>query len=361
MLDLKTGDLVEVRSEEEILATLDEQGELDALPFMPEMLQYCGKRFRVYKSAHKTCDTMQRSGMRKMEHAVHLVGLRCDGGGHGGCQAGCLLFWKTAWLSKVDPADAGQATQATTGTMQSARGGSADDPAPVVAAPAASRLLPLVVRNAQGPAFEDGTERFRCQATELLRAAPEVLPLLEFGQFSKDVRTGNFGVGWTARAIGVGVYNRIQRASNKTLPRWARIRGGKDWGYLRGRAQGKTPTGRTGIEVGDLVRVKSRKEIEPTLNENLLNRGMGFDAEMARFCGKTARVLRKVDQIIDEYTGKMIYMKSPCLVLENVVCEGAFNANCPRAITPYWREIWLEKLEDGAEGRPQTPAQSAAN
>jgi hypothetical protein len=337
-LVLKAGDLVEVLSEEEILATLDERGELESLPFMPEMLQYSGKRFRVYKSAHKTCDTMQRSGMRKMEGTVHLTGLRCDGGGHGGCQAGCLIFWKHAWLRKVE--DAGS-------------------PAPQ--AQPSAQLLPLLQIGARGPAFEDGSENFRCQATELLRAAPAVLPLLEFGQFSEDVRTGNFGVGWTVRAIGVGVYNRLQRASNKSLPRWARVRGGKEWGYLRGKATGKTPDGRVGIEVGDLVRVRSRKEIEPTLNENLLNRGMGFDAEMARFCGKTARVLRKVDHIIDENTGKMIYMKSPCLVLENVVCEGAFNANCPRAITPYWREIWLEKIEDGGGHQgPSIPAQSVA-
>jgi len=32
-------------------------------------------------------------------------------------------------------------------------------------------------------------------------------------------------------------------------------------------------------------------------------------------------------------------------VLEGVVCEGAFSAACPRAITSYWREIWLEKIE----------------
>ena len=37
-------------------------------------------------------------------------------------------------------------------------------------------------------------------------------------------------------------------------------------------------------------------------------------------------------------------MRSPCIVLEDIVCEGAFNASCPRAITPYWREIWLEKV-----------------
>ena len=35
---LRKGDLVEVRSEEEILRTLDADGKLDGLPFMPEML-----------------------------------------------------------------------------------------------------------------------------------------------------------------------------------------------------------------------------------------------------------------------------------------------------------------------------------
>src|SRR5262249_35222364 len=60
-LNLRAGDLVEVRSEPEILATLDAEGRLDGLPFMPEMLQYCGQRFRVFKSAHKTCDTAEKT------------------------------------------------------------------------------------------------------------------------------------------------------------------------------------------------------------------------------------------------------------------------------------------------------------
>ena len=37
---LRAGDWVEVRSKEEILATLDENGRLEDLPFMPQMLQY---------------------------------------------------------------------------------------------------------------------------------------------------------------------------------------------------------------------------------------------------------------------------------------------------------------------------------
>ena len=43
---LTVGDFVEVRSKEEILATLDSSGRLDGLPFMPQMFKYCGRRFQ---------------------------------------------------------------------------------------------------------------------------------------------------------------------------------------------------------------------------------------------------------------------------------------------------------------------------
>src|SRR5579863_1131983 len=100
-LRLRTGEWVEVRSREEILSTLDGRGRLEDMPFMPEMFQYCGSRFRVFKRAHKTCDTVNRTGGRRVRSAVHLDGVRCDGGGHGGCQAACLIFWKEAWLKRV--------------------------------------------------------------------------------------------------------------------------------------------------------------------------------------------------------------------------------------------------------------------
>ena len=73
---------------------------------MPQMFQYCGQRFRVFKRAHKTCDPIYSMAGRKLENAVHLE-LRCDGKAHGGCQVGCLLFWKDAWLRSLkeyDPA-----------------------------------------------------------------------------------------------------------------------------------------------------------------------------------------------------------------------------------------------------------------
>ena len=60
-MTLRAGDWVEVRGKAEILRSLDKNGRLENLPFMPQMFEYCGQRFRVYKRAHKTCDTVNPS------------------------------------------------------------------------------------------------------------------------------------------------------------------------------------------------------------------------------------------------------------------------------------------------------------
>ena len=100
-MQCSAGEWVEVRTKEEILKTLDNKGQLNGLPFMPQMFQFCGRRFRVYKRAHKTCDTVNDYKGRKMDSAVHLEGIRCDGKAYGGCDAACLIYWKEAWLKRV--------------------------------------------------------------------------------------------------------------------------------------------------------------------------------------------------------------------------------------------------------------------
>jgi hypothetical protein len=315
------GDLVEVRSEKEILATLDGRGELENLPFMPEMLKYCGQRLTVHKVAHKLCDTINRNGLRKMETAVHLTGARCDGSGHGGCQTACSIYWKDAWLKRVSLMDS-------------------------VTLPAATPELSGLVRvNSRRNGVADGVERFSCQATELLRAAPECLPLKELGQYALDVRSGNARVVEVLKSVLVGLFNRYQDLSRKLLPGTLQIKQGLRWGWIQGRAGKTTPSSTLGLQPGELVRVKSRDEILSTLNTDLLNRGMGFDAEMSRHCGRIARVQARVNLVIDERTGEMLTMKNPCIVLENLYCEGAYNRNCPREFVPFWREIWLERVE----------------
>src|SRR5579872_4434574 len=115
-LGLRAGDVVEVRSQDEILATLDENGTLDAMPFMPEMLEFCGKRLRVYKRADKTCDFVEGWSLRRITDTVHLEDNRCSGAAHGGCQAACLIFWKEAWLKRVEsPASAARDEESSAG------------------------------------------------------------------------------------------------------------------------------------------------------------------------------------------------------------------------------------------------------
>ena len=79
------------------------------MPFMPQMFQYCGKRLKVFKRAHKSCDTIAIKWDypgRSIADGIHL-NLRCDGQAYGGCQAACLIFWKEQWL-KPAPGAAGQ-------------------------------------------------------------------------------------------------------------------------------------------------------------------------------------------------------------------------------------------------------------
>jgi len=101
-IELKPGDLIEVRSASEIMATLDSEGKLEGLPFMPEMLAYCGRRVHVSKRADNTCALGQP---RRIEGTVHLEQLRCDGSAHRGCEAGCLFLWKEAWLRPASNGD----------------------------------------------------------------------------------------------------------------------------------------------------------------------------------------------------------------------------------------------------------------
>ncbi len=100
---LRRGDVIEVKSATEILATLDEEGALEGLPFMTMMLRYCGHRFVVDKRAEKICDTIKTYGSRRIRNTVLLKDLRCDGSGHDGCQAECRLFWKESWLRRISP------------------------------------------------------------------------------------------------------------------------------------------------------------------------------------------------------------------------------------------------------------------
>src|SRR5262249_55572954 len=113
-----------------------------------------------------------------------------------------------------------------------------------------------------------------------------------------------------------------------------------------------TPNSMLNLQPGELVRVKSHEEILETVTTENLNRGMYWDAELVPYCGGTFRVLDRVSKIIDEKSGTMLELKNPCIVLDSVVCQARYSSCrmfCPRAMYPYWREIWLERVADSAQ------------
>ena len=77
----RVGDLVEVRSQREILATLDHEGKLDGVPFMPEMAEHCGRRFLVYRRAEKVF-LDHHYYVAGLKSTVLLEDVRCGGASH---------------------------------------------------------------------------------------------------------------------------------------------------------------------------------------------------------------------------------------------------------------------------------------
>jgi hypothetical protein len=328
-LNLCVGDVVEVRSVNEILTTLDQHGGLEALPFMPEMLHYCGKRFRVYKRADKTCDTINRTGIRRMKGTVHLEGLRCSGEEHGGCQAACLLFWKEAWLKRVSHE---QRNENSASTPQRATGN-----APTNGASGWETARAMLVKDTQAKPLVEGTSEddvtYRCQATQLFEATSK-LAWWDIRQYFRDVWSGNVSFVELIKGISILSYNFVQHHRQ----------GGK-YPYFETGKLAKTPACSLNLQIGQLVQVKSTEEISQTLDKVNKNRGLSFDSEMVRYCGGKYKVLTRVEKIISEKTGKMMQMPNDCIILDGAICVGTLYKFCPRGIYPYWREIWLRRSE----------------
>jgi hypothetical protein len=345
---LRVGDWVEVRSKQEILETLDDNGQLDGMPFMPEMFTFCGQKFPVYKRAHKTCDTVFPVRGRRVERAVHLE-TRCDGSAHGGCQAGCLLFWKEEWLKP---------TKQTLTEVDSLPRGSRvghdifETEASSVHGCAEADIWSHTVSTESNLA--DPT--YVCQATRLPYATKD-LGWWEFGQYIEDLRSGNVAL-WQifSGAIYFLYFNLSQAGIGLGRPlRWFNDRFYKLWGGTPfPRKTGTIPMGQPtpaealDLQPGELVRIKSHDEILKTLNVESRNRGLLWDAEEVPYCGGTYPVLKRVTKIVNEKTGRIQIMKTPCIILDSVICQSRYSECrlfCPRSIYSYWREIWLERVE----------------
>ncbi len=304
------GDLVEVRSAEEILATLDQTGALHDLPFMPEMIGFLGERFRVQRRVeHFSFDGDELCGDESSVRAfadhdvVLLENVRCTGGAHGACKRGCTIFWREAWL----------------------RGTTLDAP---VSQPGDTVKLVSRLRTHD----DSDPEIFYCQSSQLLTATYPLRGKERILRCIRNVSSGNYRLSEMARNVLVWIWVRGRQ----------RLLGVYPMGSLQ-----KTPAESLDLQVGELVEVKSLAEIIKTLDRRGWNRGLHFAPEMIPYCGRQLRVALKADRMITEGTGKMRSMKNT-VILENAICDSAtwaFGA-CPRQDYIYWREIWLKRVND---------------
>jgi hypothetical protein len=301
---LRSGDVVEVRSEEEIRLTLDVNGTLESVPFMPEMVKYCGHRFVVSKRADKICVEKPYFHLRQMKNAVFLEGVYCNGEAHDGCRRLCRIFWKEVWLRRVE--NIGLPMRATV----------KPDPVPPENAP------PI-----------DNEKTYVCQSTEVY-ASTSRLKATDPRQYFRDLYNRDFTLREVIIYTALYVLNKIRKKLGKP-----------EYGTVLGDAE-KTPKASIGLLPGELVEVKSREEIVQTLDRRGTNRGLGIDLEMLQHCGKRFAVLTRVDRIILETTGKMREIHNT-VALTDVTCGGLCKRGCTRGSYPMWREAWLKRVEDG--------------
>jgi hypothetical protein len=293
---------VEVKAPDEILQTLDADGTLDQLPFMPEMVKFCGKRFHVSRRVVKTCSWEKSSTMRtfRTDDVLLLDGLRCSGAAHDGCQKGCMIFWREAWLRKVEDA-AAQSVLNSEGSEQ----------------------LRARLRTSAGPNV------YFCQASELLKATNPLSRWARFGKCLSDVHAGNCSALQMAQRIGVWLFWRIRRV------------------FLGEYAHGSnkfTPVESLNLQPGECVDVKSMESINETVNESGRNRGLYFSPDMRLLCGERRRVERRIDKMIMDGSGEMRQLRNT-VYLEGALCgcEHVAFGGCSRREFSYWREIWLSR------------------
>lgn len=307
---LEVGDWVEVPPADVIVASLDRRGALEGLPFMPEMLPFCGGRFRVAMRAERTCVRALPAGerpIRRLDGAVVLEDLRCDGARHGGCQLGCMLYWKEAWLRRA------HASQRPTA-------------APAVGARDTDRAATqLPVRQAADP------DAYYCQGTELARATRPGPPLWDPLQYVRMVRVGTLTVPQLVRMYArIGV-SWATRQLERRRPASAR---------------GQSVAGDVlGLRPGEWVEVKSKAEILRTLDENRALRGLGYVDHLDVYCGRRLRVRERVERVVAEETGRLRAVRDT-VILEGAACPR--HQGCARGMPPLWREAWLRRVEEGA-------------
>ena len=99
------------------------------------------------------------------------------------------------------------------------------------------------------------------------------------------------------------------------------------------------------LQTGDDVRIRSREEIEATLNRWKEYKGCGFMDDMWQYCDTVQTVLKPVERFVDE-RDYQIKNASGIVLLAGLNCQGTpIYGRCDRNCYYFWRIEWLEKID----------------
>jgi hypothetical protein len=286
-------------------------GCLEELPFMPEMLAMCGQRAYVFRCVHRLFDYRKSRRMRHMDDAVLLTGAVCNGSSHGGCDAACHVIWKSAWLRRIEQSEAAQGTPPSSGGAEAALD---------------SAVL----------SFGTRAPRYQCQLTQL-NAASQPIGNWRALDFLRPLVAGNVMLMAFVVARLTYLFNELQH-----------LRGGIIFPPFEAAAGGAQQEQEIPLAAGDRVVVRSSGEIRTTLNDQLEHRGMGFESDMLKHCGRELCVQAEVKKVIDIVSGEMRTMRTPAYVLRDVHFSGErqlFNAQYEPL---FWRSAWLQRTHTAA-------------
>jgi hypothetical protein len=100
-LNLQPGELVQVRSKEEIMATLNKQNRNRGLLFDFEMLTYCGGIYRVLRRVRRSIDEKTGKMMDMKYPCIVLDGVACRSDYHRLCPRAIYHYWRENWLVRA--------------------------------------------------------------------------------------------------------------------------------------------------------------------------------------------------------------------------------------------------------------------
>lgn len=292
------GEVVRIRTREEILLTLDANSSLDGCLFAGQMLDWCNTTQRVLKVVRCVFDECEYR-MYETKYPFYILdGLICDGcvsEFEHVCDHGCQLLWHEEWLEEGSE----NYVFETDESIQCGIDEKTEN------TPTESILAP---RSCQLKAIDEIKNR---------------------NSWFENIMQYRITILWSVKINFIYTLNSLSRlfAANQNK-------------------YGENLPSDGDIRPGDAVRVLGKNELKTILDAGNKYKGCQFVPEMFQFCDKEFVVLKTVKYFFDERQKRMCRCNDIYL-LSGVMCSGrrrAFSIPCDRSCFYFWHKHWLRKI-----------------